>query len=538
MPLFTFTSQNLKFDGEFIIYWLIQNGYEFIEDKSQRKDKTFTCLITDTGQFFSIEVYFEIKNKGKKVKKATFYDSLKIIPFGVDKIAKSFDLPIRKLEIDYNAYRERENYQLTEQEIDYIKNDVTIVAMALKKFFDEGLTKMTQASNSMYDYKKIITPKYFKEFYPELSIDLDGEIRSSYRGGFTYLNSKKYANKVVGEGIVLDVNSLYPSIMYEKPMPFGKPVFFEGRYIEDKTYDLYIQRLACSFKVKKNMIPTIQLKGNLSFMPNEYVEDTKGEIVSLTLTSVDLKLFLEHYEATSPIIWGGGWKFRSITGLFTEYIDKWTARKIQAKKEGNGVQYQLSKLMLNSLYRKFALNPHGKTKKPNLSEEVVEYSDMKEKLRKPIYIPVGSFITSYAREKTIRTSQAIKDYSIKHYGKDLYIYSDTDSIHTLLPIEECKKFCDIDDYRLGAWKFESKFSKAKFIRQKTYVEIIDGEMKITCAGMPPSIYSKVTFDNFKVGFTSKGGKLTYKHIKGGVKLVETDFTIKGNIFKNNIEKFI
>lgn len=114
---------------------------------------------------------------------------------------------------------------------------------------------------------------------------------------------------------------------------------------------------------------------------------------------------------------------------------------------------------------------------------------------------------------------------------------DTDSIHTLLPIEECKKFCDIDDYRLGAWKHESTFSKAKFIRQKTYLEIIDGEMKITCAGMPPSIYSKVTFDNFKVGFTSKGGKLTYKHIKGGVKLVETDFTIKGNIFKNNIEKF-
>jgi hypothetical protein len=285
------------------------------------------------------------------------------------------------------------------------------------------------------------------------------------------------------------------------------------------------------------MIPTIQLKGNLSFMPNEYIEDTKGEIVTLTLTSVDLKLFLEHYEPTSPIEWGGGWKFRSITGLFTEYIDKWTARKIQAKKEGNGVQYQLAKLMLNSLYGKFALNPRGRTKRPNVNEEIVEYSDMEEKFRKPIFIPIGSFITSYAREKTIRTSQAIKDYSIKNYGKDLYIYSDTDSIHTLLPIEECKKFCDIDDYRLGAWKHESTFSKAKFIRQKTYLEIIDGEMKITCAGMPPSIYPKVTFDNFKVGFTSKGGKLTYKHIKGGVKLVETDFTIKGNIFKNNIEKF-
>ena len=71
-----------------------------------------------------MEQYFEIKNKGKKVKKVTFYDSLKIIPFGVSKIAKSFNLPISKLEIDYNAYREL-GHTLTKQEIDYIKNDVT-----------------------------------------------------------------------------------------------------------------------------------------------------------------------------------------------------------------------------------------------------------------------------------------------------------------------------------------------------------------------------------------------------------------------------
>lgn len=30
----------------------------------------------------------------------------------------------------------------------------------------------------------------------------------------------------------------------------------------------------------------------------------------------------------------------------------------------------------------------------------------------------------------------------------MYIYSDTDSIHTSLGIEELKKFCDIDDVKL------------------------------------------------------------------------------------------
>ena len=33
------------------------------------------------------------------------------------------------------------------------------------------------------------------------------------------------------------------------------------------------------------------------------------------------------------------------------------------------------------------------------------------------------------------------------------------------------------------------------------------------------------------------GKLTFKHVKGGVKLVETDFTIKEEKIKSTIEKF-
>ena len=55
--------------------------------------------------------------------------------------------------------------------------------------------------------------------------------------------------------------------------------------------------------------------------------------------------------------------------------------------------------------------------------------------------------------------------------------------------------------------------------------MIDDEVKITCAGMPKSCYKYVEWEKFKQGFTC-GGKLTFKHVKGGVKLVETDFTIK------------
>ena len=130
----------------------------------------------------------------------------------------------------------------------------------------------------------------------------------------------------------------------------------------------------------------------------------------------------------------------------------------------------MAKICLNSLYGKFATSLDVQSKIPYLDENgIVKYRLGEKETKDGVYLPMGSFITALAREKTIRTSQAIKDYSIKKYGIDMYCYSDTDSIHTLLPIEELKQFCDIDKVKLGAWDHESHFTKAKFIRQKTYL---------------------------------------------------------------------
>ena len=81
-------------------------------------------------------------------------------------------------------------------------------------------------------------------------------------------------------------------------------------------------------------------------------------------------------------------------------------------------------------------------------DDIIHYTFSEKGTKNGIYLPIGSFITAYAREKTIRTSQAIKDYSILKYGQDMYIYSDTDSIKTLLAEDELKQFCEIDDIKL------------------------------------------------------------------------------------------
>ena len=64
----------------------------------------------------------------------------------------------------------------------------------------------------------------------------------------------------------------------------------------------------------------------------------------------------------------------------------------------------------------------------------------------------------------------------------------------------------------------------------------DGEIHTTIAGLPKKLSYLINFDNFKEGFSTAdftdaevaktGRKLTYKYVKGGVVLVETDFTIK------------
>ena len=508
---------NLKFDGEFILYYLMKNGYEYVE-KKERHNNTFSTLISDMGLFYQIEVYFEV---GKKTKKVTFIDSLKIINQTVESMPKTFKIPENKLEIDYNLPREV-GHVLTQDEKDYVKNDVVIVAKALSYLFNMGLTRMTAGSNALSEYKNIMKLNKFRALYKPLNYFIDADIRRAYRGGFTYCNPI-YKGKTTGAGEVLDVNSLYPSVMYNEILPFGEPFFYEGEYKEDKVYPLYIQRLTCSFKLKEGKIPTIQIKHS-RFVDNEYLTDSGIEPVALTLTSIDLKLFFEQYDVYD-LHYECGWKFKGMRGLFTSYIDKWIEVKNESTINGNKGMRQVAKIMLNSLYGKFATSLDVQSKIPYLEDDIVRYRLSEKDTKEGVYLPMSAFITAYARDKTVRTSQAIKTYSLEKYGKDLYCYSDTDSIHTLLPIEELKKFCEIDDVKLGAWKHESHFERAKFIRQKTYLEEIDGEINITCAGLPNRCYDQVTWENFKEGL-KVDGKLAFKHVKGGVNLVETEFTIK------------
>lgn len=541
---------NLKFDSQFVLAYLLSSGYEWISNPKEKRDHTFTTLITDTGQYYCLRIYFTVRKT--YTHKVDMFDSLKIFPnFSVERVAEGFNLPIRKLSIDYKAKRPV-GHELTEQEVDYIRNDVEIMARALKIMFEQGHTRMTIASDAMKNFKDNFVG--FRKKFPLLAPNVDSDIRKSYRGGYTYVNDK-WKGKQVGHGIVIDVNSLYPStlISRECPMPYGEPRFFEGEYKEDSNYPLYVQEISVCFEIKPNHIPSVQLKKHLSFQPTEYVKSSKGQIVRLTLTKPDFELFKQQYDI-SYIKYHGGWKFKSSFGYFDNYINYWMSQKVKAGKEGNKPLKAISKLLLNSLYGRFSLSGEARQKMPYVDDNgVVRLALLPPETRETCYIPIGCFVTAYGRRKTITTSQMIIDYTLNKYGEDRYYYSDTDSIHANLSdedLEELKDIIHIDDFEIGYWAVEARFDKAIFLHAKCYIESIDGKINVTVAGLPKYMAPLVTFENFKRGFTTVGKsteeliamakengatdeeleklhhKLTYHYVKGGVILEDTDFTIK------------
>ncbi len=502
---------NLAFDVVFIFDYILNAGMEWVDERTPGPGQ-FTTLISDSNEVYSVELCLPGGN-------VTIWDSYKLIPLSIANAAKAFGLPESKGELDYHAYRSPD-HALTNEEIDYIRRDVQIEAMALAQMFEADMEKMTIGACALAEYRSLVgNAKRFRKVFPLLTKEEDAVMRKAYKGGWVYANPR-YAGQTMGEGISYDVNSLYPSVMAScdgELLPFGKPVPFTGRPEPDELYRLWIARIRCRFRVKPGHLPCIQLKGNLSFLPTEYIEDSKDEVY-MTITSVDYDLIRQQYDL-EVTEWVDGYYFKASRTLFRGYVTEWIRQKNEASVEGNKGKRQIAKLMLNSLYGKFATRLDVTGRKPYLDEHgVVRYEDLEPEERDGVYLPVGCFITAWARYKTVRTAQSLGDR---------FLYSDTDSVKVLgLDPPRMK----IDDVRLGWWKDEGHFKRFKTLRAKTYMAEYEGEEgsynEVHVAGLPSRCHDQVTFENFEVG-ASYWGKLYRRNVPGGVVLYEGEFKIRG-----------
>lgn len=583
---------NLKFDGSFwLSYLLVDRGFEQAYEHEENtldyawlknKDmpsESVKYSISDMGAWYTITI------KTRYGRCIEIRDSLKLLPFSVKRIGKSFGTQHQKLEMEYKGFR-YPGCLITAEEREYIANDVLVVKEALEIMFDAGHQKLTIGSCCMQEFKNIYGEDEYKRNLSPLDNLLiesdhgadtaDAYIRKSYRGGWCYLASGK-ENKVYHKGVTADVNSLYPSMMSSESgnrFPVGKPHFWKGEIpaeaIADNKY--YFVRFKCRFKLKPGYLPFIQIKGNALYEPNECLEtsslfdkesntyyryyeykgETRDTIVELTMTCTDWILFNEHYDLYDLDVMDGCW-FWSESGFFDKYMEKYKKIKMESK----GAMRELAKLFLNNLYGKMASNPKSNFKVAYVKEDKsLGFINVEDTGKEAGYIPIGSAITSYARNFTIRTAQ--KNY----HGKDKpgFIYADTDSIHCDLEPDE---LIDVPVHPTAFchWKLESTWDVGIFVRQKTYIEHIVAEdlqpidkpfYNIKCAGMPDkckellrrSIEQDLPEDTSgytteEIGFMQQKrslkdfrrglivpGKLLPKRIPGGVLLTETTYEMR------------
>jgi hypothetical protein len=583
---------NLKFDGEFWLYFLIQvcgfkQGIEYISptDVTMKQPKELdnnevTYSISSMGQWYSITFKYHSH-------KYTLKDSLKLLPFSVKKIGKDFKTKHQKLTMEYEGKRYA-GCQITKEEREYIANDVLVMKEALQIMFSEGHNKLTIGACCLHEFKNIVGRYEYTKLFPKLqeieldptiygSDNADDYIRNSYHGGWCYL-VKGAEGKTYYNGTTADVNSLYPSMMSSQSgnkYPYGKPVFWIGDIPEKVTkFNRYFFiRFTCRFYLKKGKLPFIQIKHNKRYRATEMLEtsdikdrktgkyfsqfyDKDGNLqdtkVTLTMTCTDWVLFQEHYDIYDLEIHDGCWFF-SMAGIFDEYINVYKQQKMTSK----GAKRQIAKLFLNNLYGKLATSKLSSFKYAYSKEDTsLGFHVQLEENKEPVYIACGSAITSYSRNFTIRAAQA------NYHGADKagFKYADTDSIHCDLPPSEIVGI-RVDDNDFCAWKLESCWDYAKFIRQKTYVEHVTHEdlkpiekpyYNIKCAGMPEHckelflksiegvtdeelktykphtqefLKQKRTIDDFKVGLKVPE-KLLPQVIKGGVILQDVDYTLR------------
>lgn len=565
---------NLKFDGEFWISYLNSIGYSQAFDGVNKKflnyysmpDKTYSYAVSDRGQWYKVTI-----KVGHRV--IELRDSLKLLPFSVEKIGKSFGTKHKKTSIEYEGLRTPGGV-ITDEEQDYIKNDVLVVKEALEIMFDQGHKDLTIGACCLKEFKRtFMDRKEYESLFPNLyDISISKEygsetagdyILKSYSGGWCYLLEEK-AGKILRGGLTADVNSLYPSSMHSDSgnmYPYGKPTFWKGDIPDKALGKFYFVRFRCRFYLKSGNLPFVHIRHNYLYRANDnlktsdiyipnvgYVDSIKlsdGSLVNtsavLTMCKPEFELFMDVYDVKDYEVLDGCY-FSQDVGFFDFYLDKY--KKIKMNSEG--AIRESAKLFSNNLYGKLAASMNSSFKEIYFGEQgEVKFTTHAEFNKTPGYIAAGSAITAYSRKFTI--TAAIKNY----HGPDKpgFVYADTDSLHCDRTEETELIGVPTHPTEYNHWKIESHWNRGLFVRQKTYIEEIGGEFKVTCAGMPKickDIFVKsLTRDisgmkekyheyilkgnnlaDFKPGL-SVPGKLYPRHITGGVLLYEDNFTMKG-----------
>lgn len=536
---------NLKFDGSYIIPWLLNNGWTSTTDRPEKGQ--FSALIDERNAWYSITIQVTSKRR------VLLWDSLKLFPSALEYLPDQYGTPTRKIKENEDFYERRreEGHEPTKEELAYLWNDLKVLSETLREHINiYGLRfKKTQASQSFYNFEKHFPA--WKLRFPPLEVEEDKDIRSAYWGGVSHVNAK-HQGKDCYNVAAYDINSSYPYQLAEKQLPYGPAIQEWGEGKAPDMSKFWVAEALVEFKLKPGKTPCIPTKGVTEGRPitnDKWLSDSEG-IVRLIFCRVDYMTIFDSYDfEVVRWVWSVHWAWKrqkEIKKFIIHNNDIKVKYKRLAKTEKDPelsrqhmIKSKRAKIDNNGFYGKFGEEIEKRGKTPHKEGRNVVYRvdrfDTQSKGKRK-FLPMAIAVTAWGRKQLIEMANLLGDH---------FIYCDTDSVHYFKEggdqvIERAKRegIIKVDSTELGAWDHEGDFPFGRYLRAKCYMEgdPRTGKFEVTLAGLPADkgtgqgskVRSCITFDNFHVGHVIPGGngKLRTVRTPTGSKLVPTDFEIK------------
>lgn len=506
---------NLKFDFSYIHFYCLENNIKI-------------KLLEKRNIIYSVNI------GGSQLR-----DSLNFLTMTLREIGENYCTHYKKTSIDYATPY---NHTATEEEKIYCINDCLVLQEGFNNYInslkevlieagcEETLKtldkKLTNAGISFEAFKEL---SLFEKVCPKTTHGEFELYKGAYHGGYVYSKPRGVVENVG----MIDCNSMYPYIYATIDMPYGK-----GFIINDieklKKYKFYIIKVNIKYDLKPGYIPIIS-RGRSVFGSTEYAESSDGLYEEHTFANKDFELICEFYEVDFDLIFAVGFDTQK------EFYKKYADTFIKMKNQYKGVKRNVVKILLNSPYGKTAMNGFNVLKDYSIEngELVGKITGYEIDDNGFQFLPQGIAITSGARHLLLTTARNI--------GFNRVQYMDTDSIKFTGPMPTN---IDIDENKLGAWKFEGLAYKFKTLSPKKYIcymdltkncfnqKITSKGIYITCAGFNKKQLSQVLCHNYFCGeekATQIFNKFDYgfamdclqsKKLTGGRALIEVRKEIK------------
>lgn len=392
---------------------------------------------------------------------------------------------------------------LREELLNYMKQDILLLGGVMLKAQDiywreykvDIATNTTLPSLALRIYR---TNYYDQKNWPICipNRNEDTFIRRGYYGG--------HADAYIPFGqnlYIYDVNSLYPYIMKCFPMPGGNPVWhgnLEGQDL-DNLYGFIEAYVVCPPNIKRPFLPYRDDKNKTLLFPT-------GKFVGVYY-SEELKYARDIGYQVHPL---SGYLFeQKNSGPFGSFVSAIFERRQEAKRTGNDAMSYVYKILMNSLYGRFGINPkstHTEICGLNRYNELIKTRELiyGDKLSEQYYIVHYHFNAEHApdsewrppRISAVQLSAAITACARIHMypyisRPDCY-YTDTDSVVLGSPLPEDQ----ISSIELGKFKLENIATKGIFLAPKSYYLLTtDGERIIKQKGLAKSLVDEEWFES-------------------------------------------